>query len=97
MSQNRQADKDRLAAEHDYCITIRSDVRVAAVLRHLEAQDDVILAILRQLEKVHQIQPEQEQLAAEARLRESETYEGAMLRQIIAEEEPTVGSKPLEE
>src|SRR5438445_8387554 len=41
MSQNRQADKDRIAAEHDYHVNIRSEATVRAVLEHLKAQDDV--------------------------------------------------------
>ena len=36
MSQNRQSDKDRLAAEHDYCVNIRADARIHAVLNHLQ-------------------------------------------------------------
>jgi uncharacterized membrane protein len=97
MSQNRQSDKDRLAAEHDYCVNIRADVRVAAVIRHLEAQDDVILAILRQLEAVHHIQPDENQRAAEARLRESQDFESTMLRDVIVREEQKAGLTPIEE
>src|SRR5947208_3582673 len=65
MSQNRQAEKDRLAAEHDYCVNIRADARIQAVLSHLEAQDDVMLTMLRQLERVHHIEPDAGQKAAE--------------------------------
>jgi uncharacterized membrane protein len=96
MSQNRQADKDRLAAEHDYCVNIRADVRIGAILRHLEAQDEVILSILRQLERVHRIEPGEEQRAAEQRLRESQEYEARMLEEVIAREELKAGLKPLE-
>jgi uncharacterized membrane protein len=96
MSQNRQADKDRLAAEHDYCVNIRADVRIGAILRHLEAQDEVILSILRQLERVHRIEPGEEQRAAEQRLRESQEYEARMLEAVIAREELKAGLKPLE-
>jgi uncharacterized membrane protein len=95
MSQNRQSDKDRLAAEHDYCVNIRSDVRVAAVLTHLEAQDNVILSILRQLERVHQIQPDEDQLKAEARLQESQQYEKRILEQVVVSEEQKAGLKPI--
>jgi uncharacterized membrane protein len=95
MSQNRQSDKDRLAAEHDYCVNIRSDVRLAAVLTHLEAQDNVILSILRQLERVHQIQPDEDQLKAEARLQESQQYEKRILEQVVVSEEQKAGLKPI--
>ena len=95
MSQNRQADKDRLAAEHDYCVNIRSDVRNRAILSHLQAQDDVMLAILRQLERVHQIQPDATQLEAEERLKRAQQLEGPLLEQAIREEEAKAGLTPI--
>jgi uncharacterized membrane protein len=50
MSQNRQADKDRLMAEHDYEINTKAEDELKSVMHHLEAQDDVMLAILHRLE-----------------------------------------------
>jgi uncharacterized membrane protein len=50
MSQNRQAAKDRLAAEHDYEINTKAEDELKAVMHHLEAQDDLMLAILHRLE-----------------------------------------------
>ena len=38
MSQKRQADKDRIAAEHDFHINISAEARVRAILAHLKAQ-----------------------------------------------------------
>ena len=50
MSQNRQALKDRLAAEHDFAINMKAEDEVRAILQHLEYQDELILRILHHLE-----------------------------------------------
>lgn len=50
MSQNRQALKDRIAAEHDYQINVKAEDEVKAILSHLEYQDDLILQVLHRLE-----------------------------------------------
>jgi uncharacterized membrane protein len=54
MSQNRQADKDRLMAEHDYQINLKAEEEVKAIMQHLEQQDEVMIDILRRLEAQHQ-------------------------------------------
>jgi uncharacterized membrane protein len=53
MSQNRQADKDRLMAQHDYEINLKAEQEVKAIMHHLEQQDDIMLDILRRLEAQH--------------------------------------------
>lgn len=55
MSQNRQGQKDRLAAEHDYQINITAEAEITAILQHLEYQDELILQILHRMEdtKMH--------------------------------------------
>ena len=53
MSQNRQAEKDRLAAEHDYRINMKAEREVKAIMHHLEQQDDIMIDILRRLEAQH--------------------------------------------
>src|SRR6266478_4090236 len=53
MSQNRQALKDRLAAEEDYRINSKAEEELEAVMKHLETQDDLMLSILQQLEEQH--------------------------------------------
>jgi uncharacterized membrane protein len=58
MSQNRQADKDRLAAEVDYLINVKAEEEVKAMMRHLEQQDELMIDVLRQLETQHQLQLE---------------------------------------
>ncbi len=53
MSQNRQAVKDRLAAENDYTINVKAEEEVKAIMRHLEQQDDMMIDILHNLEIQH--------------------------------------------
>ncbi|HLI79351.1 MAG TPA: DUF1003 domain-containing protein [Candidatus Binataceae bacterium] len=55
MSQNRQADKDRLAAEEDYRINTKAEEELKDVMHHLEQQDELMLDILRRLEDQHQV------------------------------------------
>jgi uncharacterized membrane protein len=54
MSQNRQATKDRLAAEQDYVVNTTAEEELKNVMRHLEAQDDLMIDILHKLEEQHQ-------------------------------------------
>jgi uncharacterized membrane protein len=54
MSQNRQADKDRLMAEQDYQVNMKAEQEVKAIMQHLEQQDEVMIDILRRLEAQHQ-------------------------------------------
>jgi uncharacterized membrane protein len=53
MSQNRQSAKDRLAAEQDYQVNTKAEEELKAVMQHLEAQDDLMLDLLRRLEEQH--------------------------------------------
>jgi len=55
MSQNRQSDKDRLAAEEDYRVNTKAEEELKAVMHHLEQQDEMMLDILRRLEDQHQV------------------------------------------
>jgi uncharacterized membrane protein len=55
MSQNRQADKDRLMAEHDYQINTKAEQEVKSIMEHLEQQDQVMIDILRRLEAQHEV------------------------------------------
>ncbi len=50
MSQNRQSQKDRLAADHDYQINLKAEEEIKGILLHLEYQDDLILQVLERLE-----------------------------------------------
>ena len=91
MSQNRQSDKDRIAAEHDFHINISSEARIRAVLDHLKAQDDVILAILRRLEAVGGVAPDEAQIVAEKKLREVAAREERLVRRNVKQEEQEAG------
>jgi uncharacterized membrane protein len=53
MSQNRQSAKDRLMAEEDYRVNMKAEEELKDVMRHLEAQDDLMIGILRRLEEQH--------------------------------------------
>jgi uncharacterized membrane protein len=53
MSQNRQSEKDRLAAEEDYQVNTKAEEELKAVMHHLEQQDELMLDILRRLEDQH--------------------------------------------
>lgn len=48
MSQNRQAERDRLEAKNDYMINIKAEEEVRAILDHLHAQNDA-------LDKIYQL------------------------------------------
>ena len=54
MSQNRQADKDRLMAESDYHCNIKGEVEIRNTMDHLDHQDSVIVQILQRMEAQHQ-------------------------------------------
>jgi uncharacterized membrane protein len=53
MSQNRQNEKDRLIAEHDFEINKKAEKEIEVIMKHLSYQDDQILAILKRLEEMH--------------------------------------------
>lgn len=52
MSQNRQADRDRLEAHNDYLINRKAEEEVRAVLEHLAAQDEALLTIHEMLDAI---------------------------------------------
>jgi len=53
MSQNRQADKDRLMSQHDYEINLKAEREVKDIMHHLEQQDEIMIDILHRLEAQH--------------------------------------------
>jgi len=55
MSQNRQAVKDRFAAEEDYHVNTKAEEELKSVMHHLEQQDDLMLDMLRRLEEQHEV------------------------------------------
>ena len=53
MSQNRQAEKDRLTAQNDYICDIKGEEEIRHIMEHLEHQDQLILQIVKRLEEQH--------------------------------------------
>lgn len=53
MSQNRQADKDRLIAQHDYEINKRAEEEIDIVLDHLIHQDHIMARMIHHLDELH--------------------------------------------
>lgn len=49
MSQNRQSQKDRIAAQNDYVINQKAEKEIRAVLDHLTAQDEAIQELQKTL------------------------------------------------
>jgi len=49
MSQNRQAEKDRLTAQNDYQTDCKGEEEIRHIMEHLDHQDTLILQILNQM------------------------------------------------
>lgn len=54
MSQNRQAEKDRLTAQNDYFTDLKGEEEIRHIMEHLDHQDALILQIVKRLEDQHQ-------------------------------------------
>jgi len=63
MSQNRQAEKDRLAAQSDYEVNKKSEVEIEVIMKHLVHQDKLLLDAIARIESL-QKGPEPEFMAA---------------------------------
>ncbi len=57
MSQNRQTEKDRLMAQHDYEINLKAEEELEVVMDHLEHQDRLILDAIARLEALQVTPP----------------------------------------
>ena len=53
MSQNRQAEKDRLTAQNDYLTDCKGEQEIRYIMDHLDHQDSLILQIVKRLEEQH--------------------------------------------
>lgn len=49
MSQNREAQLDRLRAEHDFQINVKAEEEIRVVLEHLEAQSVVLQKLIEEI------------------------------------------------
>jgi uncharacterized membrane protein len=54
ISQNRQAEKDRLTAQNDYLTDVKGEQEIAHILTHLDHQDALIIRIIERLEAQHE-------------------------------------------
>lgn len=54
ISQNRQAEKDRLTAQNDYLTDTRGEEEIRHILEHLDHQDTLIIKIIERLESQHE-------------------------------------------
>ena len=52
MSQNRQAERDRIEAHHDYHINQKAEVEIRAILDHLAAQDLALTELHKMLSQL---------------------------------------------
>lgn len=51
MSQNRQAERDRIEAHNDFLINQKAEVEIRTILEHLEAQNEALKIIHKNLEE----------------------------------------------
>jgi uncharacterized membrane protein len=54
MSQNRQAEKDRLTAQNDFQTDMKGEVEIRYIMEHLDHQDELIFQIIQRLEAQHE-------------------------------------------
>src|SRR5205085_5040666 len=51
MSLNRQADRDRLRAQQDYELNVKTEEELKALMNHLMHQDEILLQIVNRLDR----------------------------------------------
>jgi uncharacterized membrane protein len=51
MALNRQADRDRLRAQHDYELNVKAEEELKALMNHLMHQDEILLQIVNRLDR----------------------------------------------
>jgi uncharacterized membrane protein len=51
MAFNRQADRDRLRAQHDYELNVKAEEELKALMNHLMHQDEILLQIVNRLDR----------------------------------------------
>jgi uncharacterized membrane protein len=51
MSLNRLAERDRLRAQHEYEVNVKSEEEIRMLMTHLEVQDEVLLQVLLRLDR----------------------------------------------
>ncbi|MBL8048983.1 MAG: DUF1003 domain-containing protein [Chthonomonas sp.] len=59
MSQNRQAEKDRLVAHNDYEVNVTAGQEICMIMEHLKVQDKVMLELLTEIQELRaQVRPQ---------------------------------------
>ena len=93
MSQNRQTEKDRLMAQHDYEINLKAEEELEVVMDHLEHQDRLILDAIARLEAL-QVTPPVREIAdkLEEALKRVELNDQRIVALLARLERPTGGS-----
>ncbi|MDQ6720203.1 MAG: DUF1003 domain-containing protein [Candidatus Dormibacteraeota bacterium] len=51
MAFNRQADRDRLRAQHDFEVNVKGEEELKALMNHLMHQDEILLQIVNRLDR----------------------------------------------
>ncbi len=51
MASNRQADRERLRAQHDYELDVKAEEELKALMNHLMHQDEILLQIVNRLDR----------------------------------------------
>ncbi len=51
MAMNRQADRDRLRAQHDFELNVKAEEELKALMNHLMHQDEILLQIVNRLDR----------------------------------------------
>jgi uncharacterized membrane protein len=51
MAFNRQSDRDRLRAQHDYELNVKGEEELKALMNHLMHQDEILLQIVNRLDR----------------------------------------------
>lgn len=65
MSQNRQAEKDRITAQNDYITDTKGEEEIRHMMEHLDHQDELVLQIVQRLEAQNERLAQQEKLTLE--------------------------------
>lgn len=65
MSQNRQADKDRITAQNDYITDMKGEEEIRHMMEHLDHQDELVLQVVQRLEAQNERLAQQEKLTLE--------------------------------
>jgi uncharacterized membrane protein len=53
ISQNRQAQKDRITAESDYHCNVKGEEETRHIMEHLDHQDIVLFQLVKRIEEQH--------------------------------------------